>query len=213
MDSCACPACTVPWMRPTRSATPAPSPCSPNVTACRSSAKFAPSLISTLLAVCLSQQQQQRAAWSAAWSAVRVQVSVKMAFIYSSVFFYPLVSVPYRVRSAGCRSSDTASTTAIHERTGRVDGIQNRSVGAQRHCCRLFFLRRTGYGTALGPVGTQYQLTPDPTRPGGAKPGTLGSGREVVVVTAQCPFHSFPPVVLVSGNLGGHTFDFPATDQ
>jgi hypothetical protein len=57
-----------------------------------------------------------------------------------------LSPVPSTESVVGCRSRDTASTTAIHERTGRLDGIQNRSVGAQRHCCRLFFLRRTGYG-------------------------------------------------------------------
>lgn len=108
---------------------------------------------------------------------------------------------------AGCRSRDTALTPAIHERTGRLDGIQNRSVGAQRHCCRRLFLSETnGLREGARACGHPIPSQPGPDPTWGVKGGKTERRRS-------------QPVVLVSGKLGGATpshppfgSHFPATE-
>lgn len=78
---------------------------------------------------------------------------------------------------AGCRSRDTASTPAIHERTGRLDGIQNRSGGAQRHCCRLFLSETNGLREGARACGHPIPSQPGPDPTWGEGRGGMGGRR------------------------------------
>lgn len=128
-------------------------------------------------------------------------------------FLFCLSPVPSTELVAGCRSRDTASTTAIHERTGRLDGIQNRSVGAQRHCCRLFLSETNELREGARICGHPIPAQTDPTRTWGGKGGATLPSSRFLESLGEAPTHhpsSFPATALSSSLF--HCCPLPSTN-
>lgn len=116
--------------------------------------------------------------------------------IWEHCFLGPLFPSTYMAQSTDRVARSLAADQETQHRrrryTSELDdwtGSRTAAAALKDIAAAFFFLRRTGYGRALGPVGTQSHPSPDPTRPGGRE----GEGWE----------EEEEPVVLVSGKLGG----------